>query len=227
MKLTPSQQRLLVHLQKRKERERLQMCIIEGEKFVRDARDFVEFTFTERDTPVFREVISTDSPQRIAAVARVPAWKPEEVFRARTVLILDGVQDPGNVGTLFRLALAFDAALVLVESAEVTNPKTVRASAGAVFSVPWMSVDRDDVEGLVTEVGWPVYRLELRSGACAPRDLPDAPLMLLVGNEGQGIRLRLGQHAVAIAHNPQLESLNVAVATGIILYERGSGEYER
>lgn len=220
MKLTPSQQRLLLNLQKRKERERLHLCIIEGEKFIHDSREFVEFSFTDRDTPLFREIVTTENPQRSAAVARVPQWTMEDVMSRPTVLVLDAVQDPGNVGTLLRLALGFDAGIILVESAEVSNPKTVRASAGALFYAPWVTVSRDDIEGLLDEAGWPVYRLELRKGAILPSELPEGPMVLIVGSEGKGIKIGVQGQSVAVPHDPQLESLNVAVATGIVLHTR-------
>jgi RNA methyltransferase, TrmH family len=220
MKLTPAQQRLLLNLQKRKERERLGLCIVEGEKFTHDVREFVEFSFTDKDTPIFREIITTENPQRSAAVARVPQWTSEDVFACQTVLVLDGVQDPGNVGTLLRLALGFDAGMILVESAEVSNPKTVRASAGALFYAPWITVGREEVEGMLEEAGWPVYRLELRKGAVSPGEMTDGPLILIVGSEGKGIKIGAKGTSVAVRHNPQLESLNVAVATGIVLHER-------
>lgn len=220
MKLTPAQHRLLLALQKRKERERLGLCIVEGEKFVNDVKRFVEFSFTNRDTPIFREVISTESPQGKAAVARIPTWSLEDVFSRHTVLVLDGVQDPGNVGTLLRLALGFDAGIVLVESAEVSNPKTVRASAGALFYTPWVTVAREEIADVLSEVGWPVYRLELRKQAIAPHEMTDGPCVVMVGSEGKGITLDTEGISVAVRHNPNLESLNVAVATGIVLHTR-------
>ncbi len=219
MKLTPAQQRLLLHLQKRKERERLGLCIVEGEKFVSDVKKFVEFSFTERDTPIFREIISTETPQRLAAVARVPKWTIEDIASRPTILVLDGVQDPGNVGTLLRLGLGFDASVLLIESAEVTNPKTVRSSAGALFSVPWLSVSRDEAEDLLPTFDRNVYRLELRKEAIEPAEIPDEPIVLVVGSEGKGIRLSTQGVSVAIRHNPALESLNVSVAVGMVLYD--------
>ncbi len=222
MKLTAAQQRLLLNLQKRKERERLGLCIVEGEKFTHDVKEFVEFSFTDRDTPIFREIITTENPQRSAAVARVPRWTLQDVFKRKTILVLDGVQDPGNVGTLLRLALGFDAGIILVESAEVGNPKTVRASAGALFYAPWVSVDREEIEDVLSETGMPIFRLELKKGALAPKELPADPLILIVGSEGKGIRIGAKGKSVAIRHNQKLESLNVAVATGIVLHTRYS-----
>jgi RNA methyltransferase, TrmH family len=220
MKLTAAQQRLLLNLQKRKERERLNLCIVEGEKFTHDVKEFVEFSFTDRDTPIFREIITTENPQRSAAVARVPQWKLDDVLAQKTVLVLDGVQDPGNVGTLLRLALGFNAGIILVESAEVSNPKTVRASAGALFYAPWVTVGREEIEDVLDEQDRAVYRLELRKGAIAPSEIPQKPMFLIVGSEGKGIKIGAKGTSVAVRHDSRLESLNVAVATGIVLYTR-------
>ena len=220
MKLTSAQHRLLLNLQKRKERERLGLCIVEGEKFVKDVKKFVEFSFTDKDTSIFREVVSTETPQRSAAVAKVPQWTREDIDSRRTILVLDGVQDPGNVGTILRLALGFDASVILVESAEVTNPKTVRSSVGALFYVPWMAVEREGVEEFVASFRRPAYRLELRKEALEPREIANEPMVLVVGSEGRGIKLEVEGQSVAIKHHPALESLNVAVAVGMVLYER-------
>lgn len=222
MKLTAAQQRLLLNLQKRKERERLGLCIVEGEKFTHDVKEFVEFSFTDRDTPIFREIITTENPQRSAAVARVPQWSLEDVLKCQTVMVLDAVQDPGNVGTLFRLALGFNAGIILVECAEVGNPKTVRASAGALFYAPWVTVGREEIEDVLAESALPIYRLELKKGAISPEKLPAGPLALVVGSEGKGIKIGVQGASVAVRHHKKLESLNVAVATGIVLHTRYS-----
>jgi RNA methyltransferase, TrmH family len=217
--LSKSQQRLLLALQKRKEREARGVFVIEGEKFVRDAGKLVEFTFTDRDTPIYREVVSTEAPQKIAAVARLPGWTLDDIKRQPTIVVLDGIQDPGNVGTILRACLGFQASLILVESAEVTNPKTVRASAGAILHVPFLTVPRDQAADLITAFERPVFRLEVRKGAVAPVDISPKQRVLIAGNEGKGIKLPVLGTSVAIPHDPHLESLNVATATSIVLYE--------
>ncbi|MFZ2681968.1 MAG: RNA methyltransferase [Patescibacteria group bacterium] len=217
--LTKSQQRLLLALQKRKEREARGMFIIEGEKFVRDAGSLVEFTFTPRDTTIYREVISTEAPQGIAAVARVPVWTMADILSKPTIVVLDGIQDPGNVGTVLRACLGFDASLLLVESAEVTNPKTVRSSASAILRVPWKAVSRDEAPELLASFARPIFRLELKKSAVTPAEMSSKPRIVIAGNEGKGIKLPVNGTSVAIPHDPKLESLNVAMATSIVLYE--------
>ncbi len=217
--LSPSQRRLLLSLQKRKEREAKRLCIIEGAKFVKDNKRFVEFIFTPKDTPIFREVVQAESPQSLAAVAKIPEWTKNDIALKPIIVVLDGVQDPGNVGTMFRTSLGFDASLVLVECAEVTNPKTVRASAGAVLRVPYLAVRREDAEQFIASLSRPIYRLEKKSGAVLPEQISGEKIIILAGSEGQGIKLGLQGTSVAVPHHPELESLNVALAIGIVLYE--------
>lgn len=217
--LSKGQQRLLLNLQKRKEREERGMFIIEGEKFVRDAGKLVEFTFTDKDTTIYREVVSTEAPQKIAAVARVPEWTMDDIVSRPTIVVLDGIQDPGNVGTVLRACLGFNASLLLVESAEVTNPKTVRASASAILRVPWKTISRDEAPEILTSFERPIFRLELRPNAVTPPQISPKKRILIAGNEGKGIKLPINGTSVMIPHNSALESLNVAMATSIVLYE--------
>jgi TrmH family RNA methyltransferase len=215
-----SHNRLLLALQKKKERRSRGLFIIEGEKFVKDAGDMVEFVFTRRDTSIFDEVVSTDSPQNVAAVARIPTFTLDDLKKKSTIIVLDGVQDPGNVGTVLRAALAFHAGVILIESADPTSPKVARASVGAVLRTPWVEIPREDTEETLQAMRRKIYRLELRKDAIGPAQLPREPVLLIVGNEGQGIRLDIQAPSVAIAHSDKLESLNLGLAVGIILYER-------
>ncbi len=218
--LTAAQEKLLTQLTTKKGRKESGRFIIEGEKFVRDAGDLVEFVFTTEDTPRFAEFVSTETPQSIAAVARMPKNTIDDIEACDTIVVLDGVQDPGNVGTILRAALGFGASVLLVESAEVTSPKVVRASASAVLRTPWMSVARDDAAAAIAELRRPVYRLELRDGAGLPSDIAKGPCIIIAGSEGKGVTLPVPGTSIMIPHLRALESLNVSVATSIVLYER-------
>ncbi len=195
------------------------LFLIEGAKFIKDARRFLEYSFTDKDVTDFRELISTETPQSIAGVARIPKWTLDEIFEKKIVVVLDGVQDPGNVGTILRACLAFNASLILVESADPTNPKTVRSSATSILKTPWIEVSREEAAELITSRDRAIYRLELRNDAVKPKDIPDMPMVLIAGNEGSGIRLDVAGKSVAIPQNEELESLNVAMAVSIALYE--------
>lgn len=218
--LTPIQERLLQQLTTKRGRREAEKFVIEGEKFVRDAGGLVEFTFTPADTNRFAEYVSTETPQGIAAVARMPKATMKRIAEAETVIVLDGVQDPGNVGTILRAALGFGASVILVESAEVTNPKVVRASASAILRTPWITIAREDAAAAIASLHRPIYRLELREGAIAPHETRKEPCVIIAGSEGNGITLPIAGTSIAIAHHAALESLNVGVATSIVLYER-------
>jgi TrmH family RNA methyltransferase len=214
------QERILRELQTKKGREERGMFIIEGEKFVKDAGDLVEFTFGPKDTNQFREYVSTETPQTVAAVARIPKWTREDLQKYPTIVVLDGVQDPGNVGTILRACLGFRASLILIESADPTNPKTVRSSASAILRVPWVTVPRGEAEEYIVSLARPIYRLELTHHTILPKDIASGDVVLIAGSEGQGIRLDIEGTSVKIPQQRALESLNVAMAVGMVLYER-------
>lgn len=220
--LRTQQEKLILSLHTKKGREKSGLCLIEGEKNIETAGDAVSFRFTRDDTPRFDALVTTETPQDVAAVARIPEWKRSNVEDAHTIVVLDGVQDPGNVGTILRLCLGFDATLILVDSADPTNPKVVRSSAGALFHVPWLRIARADAAGRITQLKRPVYRLEGK-----PKSVPYAPdmqlpedIVLIAGSEGRGISLNIPGQSIKIAHDPKLESLNVASALTIMLNSR-------
>lgn len=218
--LSKSQQRLVHELSTNKKTRRERgLFLIEGAKLVRDAKQFLEFSFTDKDVSNFRELISTETPQSVAAVAKIPKWTLNDAITKRVIVVLDGLQDPGNVGTILRACLAFDASVILVESADPTNPKAVRASAAAILKTPWLEIGRGEAADLIGQIGRSVYRLELRDNAIPPKKIPDVPMVLIAGNEGKGISLEIAGQSVAIPQSKDLESLNVAVAVSIALYE--------
>jgi TrmH family RNA methyltransferase len=218
--LTHAQEKLLHALTTKKGRREEGRFLIEGEKFVHDAREYVDFVFTPSDTDRFDTFVSTETPQRIAAVARIPRWTHDDIASRSTIVVLDGVQDPGNVGTILRACLGFGASLILIESAEVTNPKTVRASASAILCVPWMVVSRARAVEEILSFHRTVMRLELRDGAMNLGHISRDPAVLIAGNEGSGITLPIQGISVFIPIDVKLESLNVGIATSIALYER-------
>ena len=143
------------------------------------------------------------------------------------IAVLAGVQDPGNVGTILRTAHGLGAAgvVALKGTAELHNPKVMRGSMGAVFRQPAFSASEEQLlewmtgHGVETWVaaadGTPLDELPIRSSA-------RSPIGLVVGNEGAGVSPALAERAgrrVAIRLAPGVESLNVAVAAGILLHE--------
>jgi TrmH family RNA methyltransferase len=193
--------------------------LVEGAKVIEAAGEAVEFTFSSSDTPVFDKLVTTETPQEIAAVARVPQWSEADLADSPTLVVLDGVQDPGNVGAVLRLCLGFGAALLLIESSDVTSPKVIRSSAGAMFQVPWLKMTPSEATDYLSKSERLIFRLEKRPNSVSPDVLSaEKRIALIAGSEGQGIRLPNGGTSVEIPHDPRLESLNVTHALAIALY---------
>ncbi|HCC21981.1 hypothetical protein A2480_02400 [Candidatus Uhrbacteria bacterium RIFOXYC2_FULL_47_19] len=224
--LTKNQEKLIRSLNRGKGREESGLCLVEGTKIIAAAGPAVEFTFSRNDTPEFDRLVSTETPQDIAAVARIPNWSKEDLDNSSTLVVLDGVQDPGNVGAILRLCLGFGTSLLLVESADVTSPKVIRSSAGAMFAVPWFKLTPEEAVIYLSNINRQIFRLEKRPGCVGPDQLINPHrIALIAGSEGSGIRLPLTGQGIEIPHNEQLESLNVTHALAIGLFLRHKKEY--
>ncbi len=191
-----------------------------------EARGLPVAAVTERE---FADAADTDSPQGILAVAEIPRWAPEDLPAGRLTLVLDAVQDPGNVGTILRTAAALGVGMTIAlpGTVDVWNAKVVRSAMGALFTHPvvpfawdeatrWLSAR--DVALWVADTGG-----DLLATAAAVRP---ARLALVVANEGAGVSPHVAEAAdrrVAIPMAPGAESLNVAVAAGILLYVLAPG----
>jgi RNA methyltransferase, TrmH family len=185
----------------------------------------------------FAQLADTETPQGIIAVIEPRRWTATDfVLRPGAVaLVIDGVQDPGNVGTLIRTAHALGAAgtVVLRGTADPTSPKALRAAMGATFRHTVVPLDDAGFIAWARKHGvtlWaaaadgtPLNRALGRGSAKGDESGRDSgPIAVIVGNEGAGIRPQLNAVAaqrVAIPLAQGAESLNVAVAAGILLYE--------
>jgi TrmH family RNA methyltransferase len=173
--------------------------------------------------------LATETPQPIAALIEPPDWTWAHVVggerkAAALVLVLAGLQDPGNLGTILRSAEAFgaDGVLCLPGTVSAWNPKAVRASAGSVFRLPLLMVSERVCFDRLREVGVKFWTASTHGAK--PADLVDlaGPVALLIGNEGNGVPKDLAamaDGAITIPCPGQVESLNAAVATSILLYE--------
>ncbi len=171
------------------------------------------------------ELAATEHPQGVLAVIEPPAWTTDQigVGPGTVALMLDAVQDPGNVGTLIRSAWALGAAgvLALPGTTDFGNPKVLRATMGAAFRLPVIALP---VQGALD---WCVaHQVEVWVAAADGAPVASAsragPVALVVGNEGAGVSPEVAERAarrVAVPLRPGAESLNVAVAAGILLYE--------
>jgi TrmH family RNA methyltransferase len=197
-------------------REHTDEIVIEGPKAVADA---IAAGWKPIPIPAFSPVLlksitDTKTSQGVIGLFERPRWTADQIFSRKALAVaLDGVQDPGNVGTIVRLAAAFDAAgvIVLPGSADPFGPKAIRASAGAILNVPIVAMS---VEELLRS-GRPLFVADAKGSTSV---LPTG--VLILGNEGQGVSpaLRERSRAIAIETSGRVESLNVAAAAAILLW---------
>jgi TrmH family RNA methyltransferase len=177
---------------------------------------------------LLRHLAGTENSQGVITLVRPPAWEVRQVFgKHPLVVVLDRLQDPGNVGTIVRAAEAFGASGVVALPGTVSphNPKTLRASAGSLFRVPYVhSVDADPLIGAFRENGVPLWaavpaRSQNPALALSDADL-SGPCGLLIGNEAHGAGPAMRNAACELSIPTRgVESLNAAMAAGILLYE--------
>jgi TrmH family RNA methyltransferase len=170
----------------------------------------------------FTSAADTDTPQGILAVAEVPRHElptPDGAFR---LLLLDAIQDPGNVGTIVRTAAALGVqfTVALPGTVDLWNAKVVRSAMGALFTHPTAALEWTQVGQYLDQHRIPVWAADLDGTRIDSRPVT-GPLALAVSNEGGGLSEHVRQraaHLVSIPMSAGVESLNVAVATGILLY---------
>ena len=175
---------------------------------------------------VFDSAVATESPQGVAALVRVKEHKLEDVLRApeALVVVVAGVQDPGNLGTIVRSAEAFGAHGVLLAEKTVSafHPKTVRASAGSLFRVPAVHVEMDVALAALQSRGLRLVATSSHKGTPLEEAGLTGAVALFIGSEGAGLPrgvLAKMDEVVAIRHSARVESLNAGVAASILLYE--------
>lgn len=179
-------------------------------------------------------LLTTETPQPVAALVHAPEWTwahllPRQRQRRDNhgpslVLVLAGIQDPGNMGAMLRSAEAFgaDGIVSLPGTVSAWNPKAVRASAGSVFRVPLLAATVDECFLRLHEADVKIWATATRGAASADTVNLAHGAALLIGNEGNGVPEELARRAegaVTIPCPGPVESLNAAVAAGVLLYE--------
>ena len=179
---------------------------------------------TEVSDDEFLSAADTEHPQGILAIAEVPSHTLSGLPAAATtrILVLDAIQDPGNVGTLVRTAAAMGVAAVvaLPGTADLWNAKAVRSAAGGHFRVSALHASADDLLAFLADRRIPLWGTAA-DGTPVDAITPPARLALAVGNEGAGLSERVraaAEQMIALPMSAGVESLNVAVAAGIALY---------
>jgi TrmH family RNA methyltransferase len=178
---------------------------------------------TVRD-PLFQALVTTENAQGVIAIVKPPSWTVEQLFRGRSlVVVLDALQDPGNAGNIVRTAEAFGAtgAMFLKGTVSPFNSKTMRASAGSLFRLPFIT----GVSYEVARAALEQRRLDVYAAMpCGQRKLAEVDLSrrfaLIVGSEGHGVSEKLRGAAIDVRiPTVGVESLNAAMAAGVFLYE--------
>lgn len=181
------------------------------------------------DAGHFAEISDTDSPQGVLALCKMPPESPLERLKGASGLIVasDGIQDPGNMGTIIRTAVWFGVTGILSGKGTVDlfHPKVVRSTAGATGMLKYCKGELKEQLAVFEKAGWQVFLLHGSSGAVDIRKAATTDkCILVVGNEAHGVGEELfgpSRKAVAIPSatgDPSVESLNAAIATGIALY---------
>ena len=226
-------------LSSRKEREQTGLFVSDGTKLLQEAIRWwpgldtvilsqdveMEMPTGVREVRVPKDVMESISPMQAPQGALFICRLPEKKgFTPKPgMLLLDGIQDPGNLGTILRTADALQIPVALLEGcADPYSHKVVRSSMGAVFRMEVVQTTWADAEQACKGAGIPVGVTALDDKA---RDLREAPLntmAVVIGSEGQGVRkeiLQSAQNSLIIPMNPNCESLNAAIAAAIVMWQ--------
>ena len=170
---------------------------------------------------VMASISPMESPQGALFLCRLPEKKAYAPTPG--CLLLDGIQDPGNLGTILRTADALDIPVTLLEGcADPYSPKTVRASMGAVFRTQPVKADWAEVRAACGVAGLPVAVTALSQRAKDLRNADLRSMAVVIGSEGQGVRREILESAdgeLIIPMNKRCESLNAAVAAAIVMWQ--------
>ena len=173
---------------------------------------------------VMASVSPMKTPQGVLFTCRLPENHLPGKLAGRRYMVLDGVQDPGNVGTIWRTADAFDCdgLLLLPGCADPYSPKTVRASMGAVFRCNVWTTTPHALKELLRRSDMPLYGAALRSDTLDARAVDYTRAAIAIGSEGRGLTeemLALCDRTVRIPMSERCESLNAAIAATVLLWE--------
>lgn len=194
------------------------VIVLDGEDYSYDNIIYVSYE-------VMKAISSLDTPNRIMGVCKK---KESSELLGKRYLLLDGVQDPGNLGTIVRSAVAFNIDTIVLsdDTVDLYNPKVLRSTQGMIFHTNIIERDLVSVIDELHNMGITVYGTDVNNGIDARElsSLDKTSFALVMGNEGNGVRREVKELCdknLYINMNENVESLNVGVATSILLYELG------
>lgn len=224
----------LSKLKQKKYRDERKEFLVEGYHLVEEARQFLKLVLIvdEKDEvkgvenilvteDVIKKLSSTITPQNIIGVCRY--FSDEDVRYSGKIILLDNLQDPGNIGTIIRSSLGFNVDLVVLSkgSCDIYNDKLIRSTQGALFKVRVIEEDLVDAIKKIKASGVKVFGTSLQNGTPLEKIEKVNNYALILGNEGNGVRkelLEITDKNIYIEIDERLESLNVSVASGIIMH---------
>lgn len=236
-------------LSKKKGREKNGLYIAEGVRITRDAIEYIpeqteyviasesycekDGAFIDKldksgkivyitDDKIFNEICDTETPQGIAAVIKIPNSSELDVANTNYVLILDGISDPGNMGTIIRTAEASGIGLICLTDgcADIYSPKVVRSSMSSVFRMRFARIKTTDVSEL-KKSGFTVVATALDNSVSIDDADVTGKRAIVIGSEARGVSdeiISMSDISVRIDMCGHIESLNAAVAAGIAMY---------
>lgn len=233
---------------KGKARRSLRAFVVEGSKmFLEAPKDWIEAvyvseSFLEKNETllggreyevladnVFKHVSDTMTPQGILCILKMPEYCLEDLLgdgeQSPLLLVTESVQDPGNLGTMFRTAEGAGVTGILMNKStvDIFNPKTIRSTMGSIYRMPFLYTEEleEDVRRLQKK-GIAFYAAHLKGKTSYDEQDYKKPSAFLIGNEGNGLSdviAELADTYIKIPMEGQLESLNAAMAAGILMYE--------
>ena len=195
--------------------------------FIKEDREILRgISFEEVSPQVFREISDTETPQGILSLVRMEQTPISEIFKrdGNSILLLENLQDPGNLGTLIRTGEGAGVCCVIMskDTVDIYNPKVIRSTMGSIFRVPFCYVeDLAEIVELLKQRSIHVYAAHL-DGSDYTDECYDKISAFLIGNEGNGLTDRIAALAdkrIRIPMEGQVESLNAAMAGGLLMYE--------
>ena len=225
----------LKKLQKKKYRDQIGLFLIEGEHLLEEAlkKNLVCEIFYldgfQKEQPAPVHTVTSAIMKELSELETIPnvialCKKKAETLSGNRILAIDGVQDPGNLGTMIRSAVAFhvDGILLGEDCVDLYNSKTIRATQGMLFHIP---IEKGNLQTKMKEYhlnGYHLYATNVEHGKSLKCIEKYEKVCIIMGNEGNGVKQELQalcDELLYIDMNPVCESLNVAIATSIILYE--------
>lgn len=240
--------KLAKSLKLRKYRDKNQLFTIEGEKsgseilktklkivcaFTTEQNQFIENIEEKRikvlkiSEKLFKTISDEENPGGVLLIVEKPEHSVKDCLsnKSRFVLILNEIQDPGNLGTIIRTAAAFEIDLCLLTEGTVDlyNPKVIRATSGFLFNIPVIeNIDLKEIILCLRKLNFSIIATSSKEGENLEKANFRFPLALIIGNEGKGLNeevLKLATYTVRIPISEKVDSLNAGVSVGILIYE--------